>query len=259
MTERFLPGVPVAQAEAMINAVPGNEIKSGKFDSPESSAALAANTFGFFLNRPKDLPSLPKIDPDVWPVLSLDLERRVNFPWRGGRHPVLDVFVATPRAIIGVECKRFEPFRTLKDPHISEAFWRPKWGNSMNGYQSVRDALCRNKKLYAHLDAAQLFKHALALRAQVTLKGREHEGLIPILMYIYAEPEIWPRSGQFISEEAKSRHREEIVDFARRIEGDEVRFAACSYRELLQGWENADGLAPDVRDHAKAVAQHFAQ
>ena len=41
MTDRFLPGVPAAQVEAMLNAAPGNEIATGKFDSPESSAALA--------------------------------------------------------------------------------------------------------------------------------------------------------------------------------------------------------------------------
>ena len=36
----------------------GSELLSGKFASPESSAALAANTFGFFLDRPEVL-SLP--------------------------------------------------------------------------------------------------------------------------------------------------------------------------------------------------------
>ena len=46
MHDRFLSGVPCKQIEEIYNAAPGNEIASGKFDSPESSAALAANTFG---------------------------------------------------------------------------------------------------------------------------------------------------------------------------------------------------------------------
>ena len=251
MADRFLPGVPGDQVEVMLR----REIASGKFDSPESSAALAANTFGFFLNRPEDLPPIPECKFMEWHPKSIVLERKVNFPWIGGRHPVLDVLIVTSTAIIGVECKRFEPFKSS----ISDAFWRDVWGNCMKGYQRLRDDLyAKDKGLYAHLDATQLVKHALALRTQVTLKGREHQGKIPMLMYTYAEPEVWPRSGQPVSEEAKSRHREEIVDFARRIEGDEVKFVACSYRELLQGWESADGLAPDVRDHAKAVAQCFA-
>ena len=57
MTGRFLPGVPGPDIEAIFEAAPGNEIGTGKFDSPESSAALAANAFGFFLNRASDLPA----------------------------------------------------------------------------------------------------------------------------------------------------------------------------------------------------------
>ncbi len=51
MSERFLPGVPGAEIESILNAASGNEIAIGKFDSPESSAALAVNVFGFFLRR----------------------------------------------------------------------------------------------------------------------------------------------------------------------------------------------------------------
>ena len=105
MGERFLPGVPGKQIEEIYNAAPGNEIARGKFDSPESSAALAANTFGFFLNRPGDLPPLPGCEDVEWPTSSLHIEKEVRFPWRGGRHPWLDALVVTPAAVIGVESK----------------------------------------------------------------------------------------------------------------------------------------------------------
>ena len=78
MRDRFLPGVPRKQIEEIYHAAPGNEIASGKFDSPESSAALAANTFGFFLNRPGDLPSLPGCEDAEWPASSLALEKEVS-------------------------------------------------------------------------------------------------------------------------------------------------------------------------------------
>ena len=39
MTDRFLPGVPGPEIERIFNAAAGNEIESGKFDNPESSAA----------------------------------------------------------------------------------------------------------------------------------------------------------------------------------------------------------------------------
>ena len=252
MTNRFLPGVPATQVEAMLNAAQGNEITSGKFDSPKSSSALAANTFGFFLNRTHDLPPLPGCGFMTWPACSLDLEKTVNFPWRGGRHPVLDVLITTPSALIGVESKRFEPFESS----ISDAFWREVWGNHMGSYEQLRDELyLRDKGLYAHLNVTQLIKHALALRAQVNRRGGHH-GLTPTLVYLYAEPEFWPNDGRPIREEERARHKEEIADFAGHVEGDEVRFISCSYRELLSVWQESG--TPEVRSHAEAVIRRFA-
>lgn len=255
MTNRFLPGVPAAQVEAIFNAAPGNEIATGKFDSPESSAALAANTFGFFLNRPDDLPPIPGCEFVEWPAVSVTLERTVRFPWHGGRHPVLDVLITAPSALIGVESKRFEPFRPKKAPSISQAYWRPVWGDRMGGYQQVRDDLHRDKSLYAHLDASQLFKHALALRTQLN-REVEHQGMTPVLVYLYAEPDLWPRDDEPVSDDAKAQHRQEIQDFARRVEVDEVKFTSCSYHELLSVWQECG--TPEVRSHADEVIQHFA-
>ena len=80
MTGRFLPGVPGSEIEAIFNTAAGNEIVTGKFDSPESSAALAANAFGFFLQRASDLPALPGCGSETWPALSLMLEAELRFP-----------------------------------------------------------------------------------------------------------------------------------------------------------------------------------
>ena len=55
----FLPDLPVEAILTALAAAPGNELKSGKFDSPESSSALAVNAFGWFINRPDMLPMLP--------------------------------------------------------------------------------------------------------------------------------------------------------------------------------------------------------
>ncbi len=253
--DRFLPGVPGPQVEAMYNAARGHEIKSGKFDSPVSSSRLAANTFGFFLNRPMALPPLPGCENEEWPAAHLALEQEVRFPWRGGRHPVLDVLVRTPSALIGIEAKRFEPFRRTK-PVFSEAFWRPKWGDCMNGYQHIRDEIHdeQDKDSGEGLGRAQLVKHALALRTEVH-RDREAHGLNPILLYVYAEPSIWPSTGEPVEPRLISAHREEVAALADDVEGDEVRFLHCSYRELLSGWQKTG--APDIRAHAKRVLQRF--
>ena len=125
----------------------------------------------------------------------------------------------------------------------------------MKGYEAVRDRLRSDEGQFTTLDEAQLFKHAFALRTQGNREG-EHYGLTPVLVYLYAEPEFWPRDGDPISEDAKTQHKREIADFARRVDGDEVTFIACSYRELLSGWQESG--SPEVRSHAEAATRCFA-
>lgn len=62
MTDRFLPGVAAGHILARMAAAGGQEIESGKFDSPESSAALAVNLFGWFIERPARLPAIPGLE-----------------------------------------------------------------------------------------------------------------------------------------------------------------------------------------------------
>ena len=254
MSQRFLPGVPGEAIEQIFSRAPGNEMTSGKFDSPESSAALAANAYGFFLHRPLDLPLLPACSSEAWPALSLTLEKTVRFPWSSGRHPVLDVLVTTPSELIGIESKRFEPFRKKGTPSLSDAFWRPVWGDRMAGYQRVRDQLREDGALYVSLDAAQLFKHALALMTEVNRAG-EHAGMSPVLFYVYAELAAWPRGGNSITDAARAKRREEIGRFAQETAGDEVAFIPCTYRDLLSGW--AKNQSPEIRAHAEAVNRSF--
>ena len=255
MAGRFLPGVPGAQVEAAYRAAAGNEIETGKFDSPESSSALAANAFGFFLNRPGELPPLSGCEIEQWPARSVALEQTVRFPWRARwGHPVLDVLVTTSSALIGIESKRFEPFRDRPEASFSDTYWRDVWGGHMNGYQSVRDRLRDDAGLYARLKADQLVKHALGLRTR-TSPGKQYAGLAPILIYLYAEPDFLPNVGKSIDVDAKAIHRREVEAFAEEVAGDEVRFVVCTYRELLAQWKQVG--TPDVREHADAVLRCF--
>jgi hypothetical protein len=164
----LLPGLPKQSILACYTAAPGNEIASGKFTSPESSAALVANTFGFFINRAAELPPLPGESDLGWPALTVTLECVVRFPWAGGRHPCLDVLIETDTALIGIESKRYEPFRseiTEEDSVTpwSTAYSRPVWGDAMRGYERIRDDLPAGRTKFARLDAAQLVKHATYL------------------------------------------------------------------------------------------------
>lgn len=256
MTGRWLPGVPGREIERIFKAAPGNEIATGKFDNPESSAALAANPFGFFFKRPQDLPPLPDCERGGM-ACPFAVARSDGFlPWSGGRHPVPDCLVITPSALIGIESKQFEPFRGKSPASFSNAYWRPVWGNDMKGYEGVRDTLHGNGQLYASLDAAQLVKHAFALRTAIHNQRSGHNGLTPTLLYLYAEPAGWPKDGRPVNAGEKAKHRQEIARFAKDVAGDEVAFVSCSYRRLLKDW--ARHANRGIHAQADAVVRRFA-
>lgn len=147
-----------------------------------------------------------------------------------------------------------EPFRP-KSPAkiIQEAYWRPVWGDRMGGYEQMRDELRDGNRTFRHLDALQLVKHAFGLRTAVH-QDRRFESRIPILVYLYATPESWP-VGRAISAATHAKHRGEIAEFARMVEGDEVTFLSCSYREMLESWRSAGDVA--IGAHADRLIDRF--
>lgn len=225
---------------------PGNEIESGKFSSPESSAALAVNCFDWFIERPHQLPPLIDLEDAGVPEL-VDIEFCARFPWAGGRHPSLDAVVRPPKRLIGIESKRFEPFRDAKPIRFSDAYDRPVWGDNMKGFERMRDRLRSGDAKFLHLDAAQLVKHAFGL---VTEGGRRQRA--PALFYLFAEPAA--RGGHAIAMEDFARHRDEISSFAEAVSGDAVTFHSASYREWLGTWHRFDS---HVAAHGQAILEAF--
>lgn len=241
----FLPGVPADRILAALAAADGKEVESGKFASPESSAALACNAFGWFLDRPGDLPPLPGLEHLDWPATNVAVEKCLRFPWAGGRHPWLDAVIETPAHLIGVESKRFEPYRDKKTVSLSAAYDRPIWGEGMEPVERMRDDLRIGAVRYDHLDAAQLVKHAFGLLTQARVQSRS-----PVLFYLYAEPaEV---GGKPISAATLDRHRAEVEDFRRRVAGADVAFASGDYREWLAQFHG------ETKAHARALLERFA-
>lgn len=243
-TLQFLHGVPEVRVSDALAVAGGNEIDSGKLDSAESSAALAVNAFGWFMERPAELPHFPPLADIDWPARRVDIERQIRFPWRGGRHPWLDAAVETATHLIGVESKRYEPFRDAKTVGLSDAYDRDVWGDGMAPFTAMRDALRSGGIAFTYLDAAQLVKHAFGL----VTEGRRISKA-PVLLYLYAEPAM--RGASAIVPETLARHRAEIITFNAAVTGAAVRFAACSYRERLAGWTG------DARNHADALVPRF--
>lgn len=249
----FLPGVPSDLVKAYYSQAPGNEIETGKFSHPESSAALAGNAFGIFLEAPLDLPPIPGFERAWSPATSVSLETTLRFPWQSGRHPCLDVCITTDKAVFAIESKRYEPFRERQPPSFSDAYWRRVWGDRMDGYEFTRDILSGCKTIFARLDAAQLVKHAFGLRTAVHSKP-SLRGKTPILVYLYAEPSVWP-DGREIPQALRDEHLKEIARFERCVARSEVPFHPISYAELLSAWLSSK--IEDIRDHASRVRAHF--
>jgi hypothetical protein len=242
LASHLLPGVPVDRVAAALGAAAGQELASGKFGSPESSSALAVNGFGLFLENSDTLPPFPCLHDLDWTALSVDVERQMRFPWAGGRHPWLDAAVETATHLIGVESKRFEPFRDFKLAKLSPKYSSHKWDKGMEPWCSMRDRLLAEPAAFHHLDAAQLVKHGYGLVAEAKRRGKS-----PILLYLYAEP----TEGRAISAKAFADHRSEITRFAEGVAGSTVRFTACSWREWL------DTFPQYIADHAERVIARF--
>ncbi len=234
----FLPDLPVEGILECLKRSPGHEIRSAKFDGPESSAALTANAFGWFLNRAGDLPPLPGVP--AGQVASVTLEAEMRFPWAEGRHPWLDVGIETHTTLIGIEARRYEPFRPLKANGFAEVVDRPVWGEKLPGFTKLRDELVRGHESYLCLDAVQLIKSAYGIYSRA-----EKRATGAVLVYLYAEPATWA-SGKKVDPKRIALHRREVAAFGRAVAGDAVTFVPIRWSELLAQWAKVERLAPHV-------------
>ena len=241
----FLPGVPKVHILERLAASPGNEIASGKLLSPVSSAALAVNCIGWFIEQASLFPAFPGME-DLFPAETVDVEFQARFPWRGGHHPWLDGVVVTKSHLIGIESKRYEPFRDVKTASFSEAYDRPVW-EGLQPFAALKDALRAGDVKYEHLDTAQLIKHALGLFTEA--KRRD---LKPALVYLYAEPGDLLASDK--GRDAITRHRAEISDFSARVSTARIPFCATCYKDWLSSWPTEN---PSLQEHAQSISSVF--
>ena len=236
----FLPGVPAEAVMAALGRLPGSDL-----DSPDSSSALVANTFGWFLDRPRQLLPFPGVPMGLPETVELGTE--MQLPMRGVRHPRLDAAVTTPTTLVGIVSKRYQPFRPAKVTTFTEPFDGRDWGPGMAHYGALRKALVAGQQSFRHLDAVTLVKQAYALRTQAVKRARG-----AVLVYLHAEPQNWA-SGKPVDTKAIARHRAEVTSFARAVKGDDLTFVALTWAELLAQWSKTPALVA----HAAAVKGWF--
>lgn len=226
----FLPGVPADAVLAALARLPGSDL-----DSPDSSSALVANTFGWFLDRPRLLLPFPGVPMGLPESVELGVE--MQLPMRGTRHPRFDAVVTTPTTLVGIVSKRYQPFRPAKTTQFTEPFEARDWGPGMARYGAMRAALTTGRQTYRHLDAVTLVKQAYALRTQSVKRARG-----AVLVYLHAAPAQWA-NGKPVDPKAIARHQAEVADFGRAVKGDDVTFASLRWSDLLAQWAKQPALA----------------
>ena len=155
----------------------------------------------------------------------------------------------TPTSTIGIESKRYEPFRENPTGSFSKAYRRRVWGDRMGPFERMRDRIAAGEARFERLDAVQLVKHAFGLRSEAQRRRKP-----ATLVYLYAEPKAWP-DGRPIAPAAIATHAAEAHAFASDVHGAEVAFVTCTYGALL----DALGSSPlgDVRAHAARIEAAF--
>ena len=140
----------------------------------------------------------------------------------------MDAFVETYSHIIGIESKRYEPYRSKSTGKFSKTYWRDVWGEGMAPFERIRDRLARGDISFQRIDAVQLVKHAFGLRTEGRRRGKA-----AVLVYLYAEPETWG-NGKLVNHDDKKVHAQEAERFASEVAGADVAFMICTYRKLLK-------------------------
>jgi hypothetical protein len=253
LRDALLWGLPVEAIDAALRAADGNEISSGKVFSPHSSAALAINTFGAFMERPNAMPPLPGTEDLGWPAISVRIEATLPFPWQRGRKPNIDVLIETESGLIGIESKRFEPFDSHGPAPWSETYWSVDWGNELARHAAMRDASRAGTAAFVHLEEAQLVKHAFGL-ATATAPNQKATGKSPCLVHLRAEPRS-DRRGRPLDAAMHERLSAEVERYRNAVAGDRVRLIGLTYAELLADWDRSG--VPQLRAHASALRTFF--
>lgn len=241
----FLPDLPIEGILECLNRSPGHEIRTGKMEGPESSAALVANAFGWFLHRAAQLPAMRGVP--CGPVTSVTLEAEMRYPWKEGRHPWLDVALESATTLVGIEARRYEPFRPARANGFSEIYDRPVWREKLPRFTALRDDLVKGNIGFEALDAVTLIKSAYGLwtRAEKRATGA-------VLVYLYADPQRWA-NGKLVDPGLKAMHRKELAEFSRLIAGDGVSFVRLRWSDLLESW----AAAPALADHVAGLRRMF--
>ena len=152
------------------------------------------------------------------------------------RVPNIDVIIYSRYADIAIESKFLEPYdnrkhKGLKQKYIDDISF---WDGLPNLYELAKEISPDNNK-FRYLDAAQLIKHILGLKKKYSntphiaeTQGIRKLRITPLhksfcLLYLWYD--VLGKDG--------FKHREEIEQFAKVAEKDNIRFKHITYQEVI--------------------------
>jgi hypothetical protein len=216
--------------EADLRQGSGSEL-STKFRAPHSSSALAVNAFGPFRHDPQQL----RIEQHR-EFKTLSFERKCP-SGLSGTPPNLDVLLESDGRVLAIESKCLE-YMSRKEAEFAPAYFTDIQDERRETTWFAEMGRLRQSPVdYRHLDAAQLIKHAMGLAHSFP------EQMITLL-YVWWEPTNADDFPIF------SHHRDEVLSFAERVAGSDIRFEWTTYGQLWTQWF-AEGL-----DAAHIAALH---
>lgn len=204
----------------------GNELTGSpaKMQAIHSSSALSVNIFQYwqkinqipviaaacgFCQKGKDV-SNKIVFEDKYPI-----NNKFQFS------PNIDVVFwnseSSPFSRFAVECKFSDSYSARKHNGLKPEYMTTGilWKDISN-IHNLAESICPNDIKFSHLDAAQLIKHILGLKAEFGKDGFR-------LLYLWYD---------VLGEEGAS-HRREIEVFSEVMKVDGVKFLSMSYQELI--------------------------
>lgn len=230
--ENLLPGVCLDHFKEDLSNGGGRELER-KFLAVHSSSALAVNSFCPFKDHPEALTVLGRKG-----FTHLSFEKQLPTGLRG-TPPNLDVFLTGNPHTVAIESKFLE-YLTPKMAEFSDSYARDRFPYAEISWWGVLEESERGGVKY--LDVAQLVKHYLGLKTMLE-QSKQTATLAPsvCLLYLFWEPVNWMDIAECRT------HREEIVEFSKKVSGSEVAFLSLSYLDLWQEWEAIPAFAEHVK------------
>lgn len=119
-----------------------------------------------------------------------------------------------------------DSYERLAPPGLSETCWWEVYEESKKGKPS-------------YLDRAQLLKHYFGLRKH---QARTKYSGQMTLLYLFWEPANWEQIATC------QKHRREIQEFQRAVDGSAIQFRSLTYADLWCDWMNVPELADHIRE-----------